>query len=302
MTRPGTRERDRRWTAALRYAAHGWPVVPLASPAGQGCSCPAGPDCSSIGKHPRTRDGLYSATVDPGQVARWWRRWPDANIGVVTGRASGIVVLDIDLPNGPTSLAQLQSDHDMLPATLTQRTGSGGWQLVFTRPDGGMRNRAGMEPGIDVRGDGGYIVVPPSMHACGDRYRWTNRTPPAPLPTWLIDKIHPPTRRPLNTEQAAAVSTPVGDRYGRAALAGELMGLARTPEGSRNHSLNRAAFRLGQLVGAGLLDDDLVRRRLTIAAQQIGLGAREAMRTIDSGMTAGMNDPRPVQRRVASRA
>jgi hypothetical protein len=59
----------------------------------------------------------------------------------VTGQASGIVVLDIDLPDGPTSLAQLQSDHDTLPATLTQRTGSGGWQLVFTRPYGGMRNR-----------------------------------------------------------------------------------------------------------------------------------------------------------------
>lgn len=301
MSRTSTEDRDRRWAAALRYAAHGWPVVPLASPAGQGCSCPAGPDCSSIGKHPRTRDGLYDAATDPDQITRWWHQWPDANIGIVTDQASGIVVLDIDLPDGPTSLAQLQHDHGTLPPTLTQRTGSGGWQLVFTRPDGGMRNRAGMVAGIDVRGDGGYIVVPPSMHACGDRYRWTDRTPPAPPPNWLIDKIRPPTRPPF-PEQAAAVSASVGDRYGRAALAGELSDLARAPEGTRNHTLNRAAFRLGQLVGAGLLDDDLVRRRLTTVAQQIGLGAREATRTISSGMTAGMKQPRPLQRRATSRA
>lgn len=83
-----------------------------------------------------------------------------------------------------------------------------------------------------------------------------------------------------------------GDRYGHPALAGELLDLARVPEGSRNHSFNRAAFRLGQLVGAGLLDDDGVRSRLVKTAEQIGLGAPEATRTLASGMTAGIDQPR----------
>ncbi|MGI9016774.1 MAG: bifunctional DNA primase/polymerase, partial [Euzebya sp.] len=181
---------------------------------------------------------------------------------------------------------------------------SGGRQLVFARPDGGVGNRAGIEAGVDVRGDGGYIVVPPSLHACGDRYRWTNPTAPAPPPDWLIDKIRPPTRQPVNREQvaAASASASVGDRYGRAALAGELLNLARAPEGTRNHTLNRAAFRLGQLVGAGLLHDDVVRRQLTKVAQHVGLGARETTRTVTSGMTAGINQPRPVKPRAASRA
>ncbi len=301
MSPASIEDRDRLHAAAWRYAAHGWPVMPLHSPIGHGCSCPAGTNCTSIGKHPRTRDGLHNATVDPHQITRWWRHWPDANIGVVTGEASGIVVLDIDLPDGPTALAHLQAKHGPLPPTLTQQTGSGGRQLVLVRPGGGVGNRAGMEPGIDVRGDGGYIVVPPSLHACGTHYRWTNGTAPAPPPDWLVDKIRRPKRQPVDPEQVAAASSSVGDRYGRAALAGELLDLARAPEGTRNHTLNRAAFRLGQLVGTGLLDDDIVRRQLTKVAEQVGLGAQEAARTVTSGMTAGINQPRRVEPRGVSR-
>jgi hypothetical protein len=84
--------------AALAYARRGWPVIPLhhlAAKAGAGCSCPW-PDCGSAGKHPRTVHGLKDASTDPDQIRRWWTRWPKANIGVVTGKASGFIVLDID--------------------------------------------------------------------------------------------------------------------------------------------------------------------------------------------------------------
>jgi hypothetical protein len=159
-------EADRRQLleVALRYAEHGWPVVPLHTPSVSACSCRTD-TCSSPGKHPRLTRGLHDASADGDQIRAWWRRWPDANVGVVTGAASGLVVLDIDLPDGPASLARLTEEHGPLPATCEQRTGSGGRQLLFAHPGHPVSNRTRVEPGIDVRGDGGYIVVPPSLHA-----------------------------------------------------------------------------------------------------------------------------------------
>ena len=279
---------------ALRYAAHGWPVVPLHTPQASGCSCHAR-DCGSAGKHPRTVRGLRDASTDPDRIRTWWARWPNANLGVATGESSGLMVLDVDLPDGPVSLDRLVADHGPLPATCEQRTGSGGRQLLFAHPGQPVSNRARLLPGIDVRGDGGYIVVPPSTHACGHRYQWTARIPPAAPPGWLLD-LADRTRTPDVT--SVEVSAPPlahgsrDQRYAASALHHELARLTSAAVGSRNDTLNRAAFNLGQLTAAGLLDREYVAAELERAATGIGLGPVETRRTIASGLAAGLQHPR----------
>lgn len=280
--------------AALRYAGHGWPVVPLHTPRGTGCSC-RHDDCGSKGKHPRTPRGLHDASTDLDQIASWWRRWPEANLGIVTGAASSLVVLDIDLPEGPATLARLEAEHGPLPATCEQRTGSGGRQLLFAHPGHPVGNRTGVLPGIDFRGDGGYIVVPPSKHASGARYRWTVPVLPAPAPAWLLEFLH--RTRPPRAAEVQVPATPLAastreERYAAAALHRELARVASAVEGSRNDTLNRAAFNLGQLAGAGLLSSQYIAEELERAALGRGLSALESRRTIASGLAAGMQNPR----------
>jgi hypothetical protein len=286
---------------AVRYAAHGWPVVPLHTPRPQGCSC-GERGCGSPGKHPRTRRGLHDATTDPNHVRRLWDRWPDANIGVTTGGTSGLVVVDVDLPDGPASLAELEATHGTLPDTCEQRTGSGGRQLLFAHPSGTVGNRTRVVDGIDVRGDGGYIVVPPSRHATGDRYRWTRRIVPADPPGWLLELLararHPATA-PVDVPRTVA-DLPLPEetraqRYAAAAMRRELARLAAAVEGTRNDTLNRAAFNLGQLAAAGMIDPDRVAAELQRAATSIGLGPRETRRTIASGLAAGVQHPRSLR-------
>jgi hypothetical protein len=243
---------------ALRYAEHGWPVLPLHTPRPRGCSCTT-TDCGSAGKHPRTGRGLHDASTDPDQIRGWWTRWPRANVGVATGASSRLLVFDVDLPDGPTSLAELEAEHRALPSTCKQRTGSGGRQLLFAHPGGTVGNRTGLVPGIDVRGDGGYIVVPPSIHATGSRYQWQGRIPPAEPPGWLLALLERNRTPDTLGVELATRTPPTGSqhqRYVDAALQRELAGLVAAVEGSRNDTLNRAAFNLGQLAGAGLIDRD----------------------------------------------
>jgi hypothetical protein len=282
---------------ALRYGRHGWPVLPLHTPGGQGCSCSVS-ECGSRGKHPRTARGLHEASTDPGRIRSWWTRWPHANVGVATGAVSGLIVVDVDLPDGPDSLAELEAQHGSLPATCEQRTGSGGRQLLLTHPGPPVGNRAGVVPGIDVRGDGGYIVVPPSIHATGGRYRWVGRTPPATAPGWLLalpDRTRGLERRPArDVPRPPLLAGGRGERYATAAMHDELAGLAAAVEGTRNATLNRAAFSLGQLVATGLLDRELVATELERVAADIGLGQREIQRTVASGLAAGLSQPRAI--------
>jgi hypothetical protein len=95
--------------AALGYAARGWAVLPVHVPLPQGCSCEQ--DCgASAGKHPRTRHGLKEASRNPDRIWIWWRRWPEANVGIRTGRESGLVVLDVDVRHdGEASLETLEA-------------------------------------------------------------------------------------------------------------------------------------------------------------------------------------------------
>ncbi|HZT66102.1 MAG TPA: phage/plasmid primase, P4 family [Acidimicrobiales bacterium] len=283
--------------AALAYGRRGWAVLPLHSPGPGGrCSC-GNSDCSSIAKHPRTAHGKDDASSDPSRLAAWWRSWPAANVGIRTGAECDLVVLDVDVDKGgPESLTALEGAHGLLPTTLTVRTGSGGEHRYFRHPGEPIRNDAGRKlgAGLDVRGDGGYIVAPPSIHATGCAYEWVDPGAPlAELPDWLLERLREPAATPrppapvvpLRPGEAASV-------YGEEALRRELEELRSTAPGGRNHALNRSAFNLGQLVEGGEIDQDRVEAELSAVAVQIGLAEREAVATIASGLTKGRTQPR----------
>jgi hypothetical protein len=278
--------------AAARYAAWGWPVLPIHTPDPGGCSC-GHLDCRNHGKHPRLRRGLHQASADRAQVATWWERWPNANVAIATGR---LVVVDVDGDRGAHTLEELQARHEPLSATTWVSTARGR-HLYFDAGDVAIRNSAGrLGPGLDVRGRGGYAIAPPSRHAIGHTYAWHALTVGiAPLPAWLA-AITVPVRRPRSS---ITLSTDLLDRYVAAALAGELDRIACAAPHTRNDMVNRAAFRLGQLAGAGLVSADALEGPLLDAARAVGQGEREARATIASGLGAGQANPRSIAERRA---
>jgi hypothetical protein len=268
-------------TAALAYARHGIPVLPVHTPDPErGCSCDRGVRCERPGKHPRLRHGLTEASTDPRRLEMWWQRWPSANVGLRTGVTMDVA--DIDSAEGWHGLCHLLGGA--LPPGPRVRTGSG-WHLWFGPT--GFGNRVGLLPGLDWRGAGGYVVAPPSVHAAGGDYRWVRRpgealpSAPAALLALIEGPPAPEAQRPIAHP----------DRYAMAALSAEADRVARAPVGTRNDTLNRAAFALGRLVGAGLLDTANTIRELEAAAWFAGLGRAETRRTIRSGLTAGRRTP-----------
>jgi hypothetical protein len=153
--------------------------------------------------------------ADVEQVHRWWRRWPNANVGIVTGAVSGLVVLDVDPRHGgEESLAALEAEHGALPRTVESLTGGGGQHLYFRHPGGSVPSRQ-IAPGLDLKGDGGLVVSPPSGHVSGRSYAWESGRAPgdvpmAVFPRWLQVMAHNPSsvttgagaathRRPVRT-------------------------------------------------------------------------------------------------------
>jgi Bifunctional DNA primase/polymerase, N-terminal len=275
--------------AAAVYAALGFPVVPMytARPGG-GCSCPD-PDCSDPGKHPRLAGWKRHASVDAAVVGEWWRRWPQANLGLVTGRRFDVLDLDGDL--GVEALRAVLSIAPSEHPGPVARTGGGGWHLLY-RPSG-LGNRVGLLPGVDWRGRDGLIVAPPSRHASGTPYAWVRPlTATLPeVPAGLRRLLAPPPT-PRTTLAPAPTSTGGRGAYGRAALARERAAVAAAPPGRRNMTLNRAAFNLGQLVAARLLNAADVRAVLLAAALEAGNPEAKALATIKSGLRGGAGKPR----------
>jgi hypothetical protein len=190
--------------------------------------------------------------------------------------------------------ARLQREHERLPPTLRARSARGE-HLYFSADAARIGNSAGqLGAGLDVRGRGGYVVAPPSRHASGKHYRWTSAPPPAPLPAWLAALLAPPPRVPRTPLPIAAAdpAAPRARRYFDTAVTRELEQVARARPGTRNDTLNRAAFRLGQLAGAGLTACDALVDALLHAARSAGLGDTEAKPTIASGLGAGERHPR----------
>lgn len=185
--------------AALAYAERGWHVFPLHTPQPDG-SCSCNRECGrDIGKHPRTMTGLNAATTNSEQIAEWWEMWPTANIGIRTGAISGLVIVDADGDQGWQDLRNLEADHG-IPDTIAVNTGSGGLHLYLKHPGGTIQNSTkAIAPGLDVRGDGGYAVAPPSLHHSGTRYSWdelatrpdaeTTVTDPGRMPEWMVRLI-----------------------------------------------------------------------------------------------------------------
>ena len=176
--------------AALRYAEQGYYVFPChnVTPTGR-CSCRKS-DCRSIGKHPIPKNGAKDATRDPELIRRWWTDNPNANIAVATGHDK-LFVLDIDTGDGKPgkeNLKNLEQQFGPLPPTLRQITGSGGEHYFFDS-DREVRNSTNrVSRAIDVRGIGGYVILPPSNHVSGNKYRWANsRTTIRSAPQWLVD-------------------------------------------------------------------------------------------------------------------
>lgn len=210
--------------AALMYAGFGWHVMPLHNIENGTCTCRPSPSrpkggalCESPGKHPRIKTGraFEAATVDPEQIRSWWSRWPNANIGIATGQRSKLCVVDLDGQHGYAKLQSLllsrdssdkASDHvaephfsspgaAALPLTLAAASGRDGIGAhLYFYCDGPSPTGSG--DGLDVRGNGGLVVAPPSMHVTGRPYRWLNTGPLAAMPGWLLNWFNERDRKP----------------------------------------------------------------------------------------------------------
>jgi hypothetical protein len=211
-----------------------WHVVPLHSwvqgKTRWGCSC-GKVDCQAPGKHPIPQNGLNGSSNNPDDIRAWWAKWPFANVGVRTGAINGIVVLDIDpRSGGDDSLAQLLAVHGQLPDTTEVLTGGGGRHIYFKHPGGNVRNSAGkLGPGLDIRGDGGYVVGPGSLHQSGGDYGFEASSTPsecgfADLPGWMLEVLIQATMRKLGErDDEGRIIIPEGYRnHYMASLAGTL--------------------------------------------------------------------------------
>lgn len=183
--------------SALQYAKRGYHVFPCHNIKENGqCSCEKG-DCKSPGKHPATKNGYHDATTNEATIRAWWGNTPDRNIGISTGKISGIFVVDVDTnvkkgKQGAQSLRALTDAHgDAWLDTLQAQSGSGGTHYLFKYPESvervPSRNDAfGLH--VDCKADGGYIVAAPSNHLEGT-YTWLNDREPAEAPGWLLARV-----------------------------------------------------------------------------------------------------------------
>jgi hypothetical protein len=287
-------------SSALAAADAGWHVFP----------------CAPGSKRPALRENWQDlATTDPGRIHDWWARRP-YNIGIACGQ-SGLVVIDLDVardgpdgadprgpgqgPDGPATgedaFQRLCRAHDQrYPAgTYTVDTPSGGSHLYFTAPETPVRNSAGrLGPLIDIRAHGGYVVGDGSL-VDGRPYAARGDFLPLalPLPAWIARLLLEEPALPEITPPRPALDRWQGRAYALAAFREETRRVAEARVGTRNDTLNRAAFSLGQLVAAGLIPPLPVMTGLAGAAARAGLPADEARRTIRSGLAAGVRKPRP---------
>lgn len=314
--------------AALDYATKGFPVFP----------------CSPKDKTPLVDSGFKAASKDPEQIRNWWRQWPRAMVGVPTGPGTGFVIdLDLGSPaviTGPEYLARFAEHAGPIPPTAIAETGSGGYHVWFAwDPHSPVRNGANVVPSlhippaegaigrdgkkakgaqIDIRGEGGYVIVPPSVREDGGAYSWC----PGPEDgiaaaterllriarkeerTARAEALHvsplPPTGEIARRYALAGLDNEAVRRYALAGLDKETRAVASAMAGSRNDALNTAAVKLFSLAGAGAISEGIVHAALEDAARQNGLikddGLASVRATIASGATAGLAKPRDLSK------
>jgi hypothetical protein len=183
-------ERPAAMRSAVAYALRHWSVVPLHTPDRDGCSCRR-TACPAPGKHPRIRwQPAMARRATVAEIVAWWRRWPDANVGIVTGTISRLAVVDVDPRHGgEVALTALEAAHVRLPATVEVRTGGGGRHLWFATGLDRVPS-ALLGPGVELKAEGSIVVAPPSIHGSGIAYEWLAGSAPweraiAVLPGWL---------------------------------------------------------------------------------------------------------------------
>ena len=270
---------------ALSYAARGWPVFP----------------CNPLTKKPITANGFYDAAVDPTTIREWWKRFPNAMIGCPTGPRSGFWILDadVDIAENKNGIAEV-SAMGVLPETVEQTTPRGGRHSFFRWDDSRpVKSIAGkLASAVDTRGRGGYIILAGSVRSDGARYQWAISPENGKIldaPDWLYEKIG------RAREKAAAPQVNIDAEFpfavervtveAAAKFKEQCLLVAQTESGSRNDTLNKAAFAVGQFVGRGEIAAARVAEGLLWAAQQCGLadddGDDSARKTIQSGLTSG---------------
>jgi hypothetical protein len=306
---------------ALCYARLGWHVFPCGRKAPL-TACDKDADGNKI----RGTGGFYKATTDEDQIRAWWKKWPSAMIGVRAGEASGVFAIDPDGEEGLANWAAIVAEHGDVPRTHMHLTPGGGQHLVFKwHADREVKCSSGQmkDLKIDVKGQGGYFIAPPSVGKNGRRYEVANPADFfnfAEAPEWLYELIvkKPAPEPELSiTQQALAMVRPRdgfdeyadevrrsgdGSGYIEAALRGEYDDVARATEGSkRNVKLNNSAVKLGHYVGGGLLDEKKVIDTLIDACAANGLlnrdGRDACLATIDSGMSFGKTQPKGIPER-----
>lgn len=322
-------------TEALAYAARGWPVFPCRAADSAECDAEGKPLFAA--KSPLIKRGLRSASSHPDMVRSWWRRWPDALIGLPMGGATGLFALDfdpretLDTETGELerfTLVQLKADTEALlgceiPSTVGQMTPSGGVHIFFRQPVEGppIKNRGCLPLHVDVRGEGGYVIVAPSVILVNAKgatgpYRWlrgdlTHQA--AEAPQILIDVLRapkgstvvdgvlvPPSRSQAATSTVAKMETvapKVGAeieegrrRYGLALLSKLTAELAAAREGSRGERLNRVGFALGGAVGAGIVSRAVAAHELAQAAARCGLTAKDGDAAVLANIDRALRD------------
>lgn len=252
-------------------------------------------------KRPITAHGFYDALTGADAIQLFQQ--PGAvMIGVPTGAPSGLIGIDVDIKKGARGREWLDAHRSMLPQTRTHRTESGGLHLLFEAPAGvEIRNSASrIAPGIDVRGEGGYVIYPPSPG-----YAVADETPPAAMPAWLVLACLKPDPAPKPAPAPATPSTPYtgdGTPYGRAALERECSAIRYASDGQKHHALNKAAYSIGGLVAAGELPEGAALSELRAALNDIRARCDDfahAEKTLRTAFAQGMAAPRAVPDRPA---
>lgn len=282
--------------AAIGYAREGLPVFP----------------CDPATKRPLVAHGFKEASKEEDAIRQWWARWPTAMIGIPTGKPSGVWVLDVDSP------AEFEAAC-AVPLPDTQRCDTHkGYHLYFALdPAQPVRNaqrhaKAGWPikslPGAEVRGDGGYVIVPPSVHPEGTCYRWANQNRPVEAPAALLEAICAGrgADRPRASVAPDMASMGAGSAYGLAALDAECAAIRSAGNGEQEAALNEAALKVGALVAGGELEADAAKARLIAAGVAMpSYNPRDpwtpdAVRAkVERGMSDGARQPRKAPDPVA---
>lgn len=244
-------------------------------------------------KKPVTKHGFKDATFDHAEIRAQFSHPAAASIGVPTGSASGTICVDIDVKSGARGLEWLEANRHRLPRTRTHRTGSGGFHLLFLTPRGDVQipnSASRVAPGVDVRGEGGYIIVPPSPG-----YGVVEDAPVVDMPDWLVAACLPP--RPEPQERSARQPQPDtggNTKYGLAALSDECDTVMNAHPGTQEIKLNEAALKIGGLVKGGELDRGFAFSALVSAGMgMVNAGKPWTSREIEEKVRRGFDDATP---------